>query len=366
MGVALRGEVVVVGSGFAGAATAYHLTRLGVRNVVLVEQEDLPGRHASARNAAMARTTAVPPSIAPLAAEGLRFFAEPPADLGCGPLLRSCGMLVLASGRQAADLREALPRSWLAPDDVARLVPVTSGGRFDGAVWGPRDGVVDIALLLARLLAAARARGARLLTGERAVAINIERGRVTGVVTGRGTIEARWVVNAAGAWAGGVASLAHAAPVPLRPCRRHLFATAALPWVKPTWPIVWDVTHGFYFRPEPPGLLLSPCDETEHAPGLPSTDPAAAEELATKLERFMPVVSGVEILASWAGLRTLGPDGCFVLGRDPEVDGFVWCAGLGGHGMTTCPSVGRIAAEAVLGRPAPAEHAAARFAPTEA
>jgi D-arginine dehydrogenase len=170
------------------------------------------------------------------------------------------------------------------------------------------------------------------------------------------------VVNAAGPWASGVASLAGATCVPLSPCRRHLFTTGALGWADRDWPIVWDASHDFYLRPEPPGLLLSPCDETPCDPGLPATDPAASALLASKLARFMPGLSDLPLARSWAGLRVLAPDGNFVLGRDREVEGFVWCAGLGGHGMTTSPAVGRVAAEAVLGRPAPPEHAPGRFA----
>lgn len=354
-------DVVVIGAGFAGAAVAHHLTRLGIRDVLIVEQEATAGVHSSGRNAAMARQTAVPGGVAPLAEEGVRFLSAPPEDFEGRSLLRACGMLVLADGDQAGALRAAAPERWIEREGVERRVPATRGGAFAGGVWGPEDGVVDIAALLHGLLSAARARGARLLVAHRVTAIRTQGGRIVEVETDRASIATRAVVNAAGAWAARLGALAGATAMPLRACRRHLFLTAPLDWVDRSWPIVWDVSHGFYFRPEPPGLLLSPCDETEHVPGIPPPDPAAAELLARKLAQFAPRLAELRPARSWAGLRVLTPDGRFVLGRDPRLEGFFWCAGLGGHGMTAGVAVGRIVAESVLGRPVPAAHDPARF-----
>lgn len=351
-------DVVVVGAGFAGAATAYHLGRLGVRDVVVIEQEQAPGVHSSGRNAAMARQTALTPAIAPLAEEGVRLMREPPAELELAPVLRGCGSLILMAEADAA--RRVSPR-WLGREAVVARVPVTAGGDFAGAVFGPEDGVVDIAALLEGYLRAASRFGARLRTGERVVRIASEGGRVAAVTSDRATFVTKAVVNAAGAWAGELAGLAGAVAAPLRPFRRHLFLSGPLAWVDPAWPIVWDVSHGFYFRPEPPGLLLSPCDETEHVPGLPPVDPAVQELLAAKVRQHMPRLAEIPLARSWAGLRTLTPDGHFVIGRDPRLEGFVWCAGLGGHGVTTSSAVGRLAAEAVLGKEPPAEHDPGRF-----
>jgi D-arginine dehydrogenase len=221
---------------------------------------------------------------------------------------------------------------------------------------------VDVAMLLEAMLGAAIEKGARLLTGERVDAVATSAGHVTGVRIPGGPIEARQVVVAAGGWAADVAATGRASRIPLRPRRRHLFTTRTLPWVDHHWPIVWDLTHGLFFRPEPPGLLLSPCDESDTDPGIPTRDPAAAEMLLSKLGLFMPRLAELPLYASWAGLHTVTPDGGFVLGRDPQVEGLVWCAGLGEHGVAACPAVGRLAAEAVLGRSVPREHDAARFA----
>jgi glycine/D-amino acid oxidase-like deaminating enzyme len=354
--------VVVVGAGLAGAATAWQLARRGVSDVVVVEREALPGLHASGRNAAMVRQTGLPASIRPLAREGGR------AIRGLESVAyRRCGSLILGSRRlrQAAeaDAADGLASAWLEPEAVHGRVPLTRGAVFEGAVWGPEDGVVDVAALLRAYLDGAVGAGARLVTGRPVREIRCRGGRVEAVETDAGSVAAEVVVNAAGAWAGEVAALAGALGPRLRPLRRHLFVTGPLPEVDPGWPIVWDEPHGLYLRPEPPGLLLSACDETEQAPGPAPADPRAAEALADKVRRFMPALADVQVARSWAGLRTRTDDGGFVLGRDARVQGFVWCAGLGGHGVTVSAAAGRLAAEAVLGAAPAHDHAPDRARP---
>jgi D-arginine dehydrogenase len=352
----LTADAVVVGAGFAGAATARYLVRAGVRRVVLLEREATPGRHASGLNAGMARQNSIPPRLLPLAVEGIAALRNAVSDEGI-PLFRRTGSLILGDAEAEAGLREGLPRmhaqglggEWLDAESVATRVPVVRGGSFAGGVYCPDDGVVEIGAALQHLLRLATTGGTALLTGQTLTGIEKLGGRIHAVRTDRERIEAPLLVNAAGAWAGAVAALAGAEPVPLRPCRRHLVVSAPLPEVDPEGPFVWDVSHELYFRPERPGLLLSPCDEDEWSPGAAPSDPAALELLAQKLTDHYPGLATVRPLRSWAGLRTLTPDGGFVIGRDPRVEGFVWCAGLGGHGMTVAHAAGRLAAEAACG-----------------
>jgi len=172
-------------------------------------------------------------------------------------------------------------------------------------------------------------------------------------------------VNAAGPWALEIAALAGAAPLPLRPRRRHIFVTAPIHWVDPTWPFVWDIATEVYVRPEEGGLLLSPCDEGD--PGDKDSDavlPGAREALEDKLRRQFPAIRDLTMARSWSGLRTLTADGRFVVGPDPRLEGFFWVAGLGGHGVTTSHAIGEVAAEIVLdpSKDAGNPHSPSRFA----
>jgi glycine/D-amino acid oxidase-like deaminating enzyme len=368
--VAQTADVVIVGGGFAGAATAYQLAQRGIGRVVLLEQEECPGRHASGRNAAVARRLIASPDHLELAIEGVRFMEAPPEGFPPGPFFQRTGSLLLAGADGEASLRTSLlagrkagvEGEWLTPEEVVRLVPATAGGTFVGAAYSRDDGIADVAALLDAFLRAGRAHGLEVRSDCRLLAIDVRNGAVRGVRTAAETISTPAVVNAAGAWSPGVARLAGLVPPPLRSLKRHLMITTPLPWVDRSWPAVWDLTHEVYFRPEPPGLLLSPCDAEESEPDSEATDRRALELLAEKLTRWLPRLSGISVASTWAGLRTFTPDGNLLLGEDPGLRGFFWCSGLGGNGMTLSPALGRIVAEAVLGQSPPRAHAVRRFA----
>lgn len=352
----ISSQYVIVGAGFAGAATGYHLARLGAKEIVVLEQERVAGTHSSGRNAAMARQVVSDPAIAELAREGAVFMRNLPRDWAAPMIFDQRGSLLLGDGEgwkkltRDADMarKKNIEVECWSPEKAKERVALLEGSDFDGALWCPTDGIVDVHALLSGYLKGASAAGAQILYGRSLRGIEVRKGRVVRVETSEESIQTETVIDAAGAWAGAIGKLAGALETPLHPCRRHLFITDPLPWVDPRWPFVWDVSHDLYFRPEAGGLLLCPCDQDEMAPGIPPTDSAVAELLAEKIKRYLPGASDVAIKHSWAGFRTLSADGRFVIGWDPKVKGFFWVAGLGGHGMTTSHAVGARAARLIL------------------
>lgn len=352
-------EVIIIGAGLAGAATAFFLTQRGVRDVLLLEGEVVPGAHASGRNAAMVRQVVPDPEVAALARQGAAFIRQAAEAQHQPGLYRQTGSLLLASGPDWESLQldaevaeqAGTAAECLTPSETAGRVPILQGAEFDGAVWCPSDGVVDVAWLLAYYLEHAQRAGAQLLTDCPVTGFGVRSGRITSVITRDGPIHGEVAVNAGGAWAGEVGRLAGAAPVALTAYRRHLFVTGPLDWVAPTWPFVWDVTHQLYFRPESSGLLLCPCDEVPWPPELPPVDPAMAEFLAEKVTKHLPGLTSIPLLRSWAGLRTFAPDRRFVVGWDPVLAGFFWVAGLGGHGVTVSGALGALASNLILAGP---------------
>lgn len=352
-------EFAIIGAGFAGAATAYHLARRGVTDIIILEQESIPGFHSSGRNAAMVRQCVPDADLAALACEGAAFLRALPDDWPEPVAFKQNGSLLLGAGASwvklqqdaATGRRVGIDVELWTPEQAKRRVPVLKGAEFEGAVWCASDGVVDIHALLSGYLKSAAPKGARVRYNTRVRAIRVIPERDLEIATERGTIRAKAAVNAAGAWANVMAEMAGARAMPLRPCRRHLFVSPPLDWVDRSWPFVWDVAHDIYFRPEGEGLLLCPCDQTELPPGDPQVEASAGELLAEKIARFIPGLSGVSIQKSWAGARTLTPDGRFVVGWDPRVEKLFWVAGLGGHGMTTSSAVGALAAELLIGGP---------------
>ena len=354
-------DVVIVGAGFAGAATAWHLARRGVRSVVILEAEALPGLHASGRNASLVYHLVSDPDQAAMSAAGARFYASPPEGFSPRPLFRRTGSILGVSdpglAGLEASLRMALDRGlgarYVDPTDLLARIPLLEGAPIASAIEVPEDGVVDIRALLSGYLDGAKAVGAELRTGSRVTAVRTSGGRISAVVSVTGTIETGCLVNAAGGWAGTVGVLAGVGERTLQPLLRHIYLSTPDPVVDPAWPFVWHDDVDVYFRPEGGGLLLSPCDESAQPAGDAQPDPAGEALLRDKLARAFPALASVGLPVVRACLRTYAADRRFLLGRDPDLEGLIWVAGLGGHGMSTSWSVGEAGARAVTGEPSP-------------
>jgi D-arginine dehydrogenase len=198
------------------------------------------------------------------------------------------------------------------------------------------------------MLAGVRAAGGRVALAREAVRILVDDGRVRGVETSEGTLASRLVVDAAGPWAEALGTEAGGTALGLRPCRRHLLVTGPHPSVDAWQPVVWHLDDPWYLRPETGGLLVSPCDEDELPPGDVREDPAVLERGIERLVRLVPALADHRVVHSWAGLRTLSPDGACVVGPDPRLPGLFWVAGLGGHGMSAAGGLLRIVPEIAL------------------
>ena len=348
--------VVVVGAGFAGAAIAFHLTRLGMERVFVLEREKFPGMHASGKNAAMIRQVVPNKLISDLARGGAAFLRNLPLDWPVETKFEQNGSFFLASKKDSEKIQQdgayakqyGTLTEWWPIERIIEFIPIIEGSPARGGLWCPTDGVVDIHSLMQGYLRSAVMNGAELKFSSTINNIVVHHGRVCAVQTESEEIPVDVVINAAGAWAPELGRLAGTLSVPLTPYSRHLFVTKPLDWIESKWPIVWDISQEIYFRPESGGLLLCPCDEEVQDPNITKNDPLILNMLAEKVSRFYPRLSDLPILRSWSGLRTLTPDRQFLVGWDPCVEGFFWLAGLGGHGVTVSYSVGLLAASLIV------------------
>ena len=372
-------DVIVVGAGLAGASTAWHLARAGLR-VLLLEKETLAGTHSSGRNAAILRQAVADPEIALLARESALFLAAPGEGWPAEGLVRRTGLLLLDRAGPGGETRlqpiagaarrSGLPLEEADPAAACPDYPWIAEARADLALLSREDGVVDVHALLEGYLRGARALGAAVRTGVEVTGFERAGGAVAGVRLSGGAAAAGGervpcgaVVLAAGAWCEGLGRLAGAIPFPMVPKRRHLFLSE--PAEAPPGPVVWHLSPEVYLRPEVGSWLLSPCDEEPQPPGDPPISADAETLLARKVLDAFPSLGALRIRTRWAGLRTLTPDGRFVLGPDPEVRGLFWAGGLGGHGVTVCHAAGRIVAASVLGAAVPLPFSAGRRLPPE-
>lgn len=348
---------LIAGAGLAGATTARALARAGARHVVLVERESRPGLHASGQNARMIRALVEDPHQGKLAIEGAAALAEY-ADAREFTFDRA-GSLLVGRGPSWEALRALLERDRsrglrgreLSPTEARARVSLLSRSELEGAIACPDDGTIDSPGVLAYYLRDAAAHGVRTIVHH-----GVERVDRTGRGTwrvhtvGGEVVEADVLVDAGGAWATGLARAWGGQHIELVPLRRHVMDLGPQPDVDPAWPYVWDA-DGVYFRTDGNAVHASPCDEDPVAPGVPGLDPAQLGALEAKLARRFPALAGRPVWRMWAGLRTFASDKQFVIGWDGSCAGLFWVAGLGGHGLTTSPAVGALAARLLLAGP---------------
>jgi len=340
----VKTDILVIGAGFAGASTAYHLTQRDRRSLLVVDQEKVPGFHASGRNASLLLQSTAEPAIRKAAAASQKAFQQRHLDVG----FHSVGSLLLGNRELLEPVREPtlIPTEYRDPREVYREIPQLNGHAFDLALWTPSDGTMDISTLLQFYLKGAREQGAEVWLDCQVQDIH-GKGPFQ-VKTSQETIEADCLINAGGAWATAIAKMAEATPLPLNPLKRHLFVLDDVGQMDPAQPFVWSLSQNFYFRPESGGLLFSICDEESSSSLEPTVSVEISQSLAELVWQQLPELRQATQREVWSCFRTKTPDGQFVIGWDPIQPNLFWVAGLGGHGMGTSWEVGRLAADHFL------------------
>ncbi|MCG8423422.1 MAG: FAD-binding oxidoreductase [Proteobacteria bacterium] len=356
-------DVAIIGAGIAGASLAYRLTQMGVTDVVVLERESAAGYHTSGRSAQVFLTFSLDSFERRVTVAAGEFLRQPPAgfvsasDQGDAGLFRATGVLLLfdppdlpqAFGAARA-LNELGHEAVILSDrDIPDYSPVPDLRPAAGAVYLPRDGRLRVPLLLDSYLRGARDRGAEVLYQTTVTGVRRKGDACAAVITDRGELASRVVVNAAGPWAGQLAELAGASKIAMRPSRRTVITFAAPAGVDVSdWPLVGYESRKLYFAPEGGGLLASPMDEEPMSPGDARADPAVIAQTRARLAELVPSIAPAEVHSVRAGLRTFAPDDRLIIGEDPALRGFFWLAGQGGWGIESSPVISQIAAEILL------------------
>lgn len=349
-------DAAIIGGGLIGASVAYHLG--SHCKSVLIEQEPQPGYHSSGRSAAVL----LPPYGGPLARSLTRasigFLSSPPGGFTEFPLLTPRGALFLANEEQLHLLDHWRPSDdqssrILSAKESIEVIPFLLADRIAAALWLPTVRDIDAAALLRGFLRGFKEQGGITLLNARVEAIRRVEGRWS-LETGVGSIRAKALINAAGAWADSVAELAGVRPQGLVPTRRTMVVVDT-PGADPrAWPLVGDVAETFYFKPDAGRLMVSPAD---HSPVPPQDIQPDEWDVAMAVERLEKATSlrVGRIAHKWAGLRTLSPDEEPIIGFDAEAPDFVWAAGFGGFGVQAAFAAGRCCEALLCGGPARAK-----------
>lgn len=352
-------DFLIIGAGIAGAGVAYRLAGHG--SAMIADMEEQAGYHTTGRSAAFYAETYGGRKLQPLTTASKDFLHNPPLGFGDAPLITDLGAIHIfdKDQKEAAFAlyekdKKVLPHiELLSAEQLLEMAPQLKGGRFVGGILDAECGNLDVAALHQGYIRAAKKMGIEVqLDAPFENAVKTENG--WRVQLGREEVEARIIINAAGAWGDQVAERCDLECIGLEPLRRTLVTIPnpdGMPFQKEL-PVILDFDEDFYFKPEGLGYLISPADET---PSVACDSQPDMEDIAIAVDHFERATgaSVTKIEAKWAGLRTFAPDRAPVIGFEPDEPGFFWNVGQGGYGIQTSPAWSRYAASLILGKGMP-------------
>ncbi|MFT5502647.1 MAG: glycine cleavage system aminomethyltransferase T/glycine [Gammaproteobacteria bacterium] len=360
-----KASAVIIGGGVIGSSVAYHLAKLGWQDVVMLERQQF-SCGTTWHAAGLIGTMRASDSQARLAEYSMSVLNELEAETGQSTGFKQVGSLSIAHSKErfeelkrVAAMNNAFGVTRVdivTPEEIKALYPYVETSDLLGGSWVPQDGTASPVDVTQSFVKGARLRGAQCIEGVTVTGINQANGKVTGVETSHGSIQADFVVNCAGLWGRHVGKLAGVS-VPLHACEHYYALTEKLDDLPNNLPVMRDHDRCAYYR-EDAGSLLVGAFEPNAVPwgqnGIP-TD-FAFEELEGHMdEQFMPVLehamNRVPMLqdVGWrkffCGPESFTPDDQFHMGEAPELKNFYVACGLNSIGIQSSGGLGRALAD---------------------
>ena len=362
-------DFLVIGAGISGAAAGYELAAHG--RVIVLEAESAPGYHSTGRSAALYTRNFGNPTVRAFNRASLPFLTTPPDGFADHPLLTPRGALTIGGADKRPDIDKLLAigaaDGSIIEVSPARALELAPHLRPEAVACATHEAGVldmDVAAIHQGFLRGLRARGGTVVCDAGVSALDRRDGRWQ-ATTRAGIFAAAVAVNAAGAWADGVAAMAGAKPVGLVPKRRTGIIVELPPGTDTRrWPAVDEAGYGSYVKPETGRVMASPGDATPVEPGDAQPDDLDVAIIADWLERNTRIPVR-RIARKWAGLRCFVGDDSPVCGFDEAAEGFFWLCGQGGYGIMMSHSLGRAAASLITRGDLPADIAAAGVTPPD-
>ena len=367
MSLPSRAEIVIVGGGIAGCSTAYHLAKLGKRDVLLLEQGKLTCGttwHAAGLIGQMRPNRNMPS----MSKYGIELYSTLEAETGLATGWKQCGSVNVASTLERMKVlrkQVALAKSFgvdveeISPQQAGERYPVMRTDDLHGAIWIPGDGTANPADLAMSLAKGARNGGVRIVEAIEVTGVFRERGRAVGVRTAQGDVRCEVVVNCGGQWARQFGRLA-GVNVPLYSAEHFYVVTGKIDDVHPMLPVMRDPDGFIYYKEEVGGLVMGgfePKAKPWKVDPIPSTfqfellgeDWNQFEPLMTNAIHRTPCLETAEIKMLLNGPESFTPDGNFILGEAPELRNYFVCAGFNSAGIANSGGAGRLIAEWIVG-----------------
>ncbi|QQS11885.1 MAG: FAD-dependent oxidoreductase [Rhodospirillales bacterium] len=362
-----QARVVIVGGGIVGCSVAYHLTKLGWTDVVLIEK----GRLSSGTTwhaAGLVGQLRTHPSMTRLIRYSTDLYARLEAETELATGWKRCGSLTVARTPERMTLlrrvaataaAQGVTCELLTPAEAGAKYPVMRTDDLVGAAWLPGDGKANPADITQALARGARRGGARIFEKTKVTAIRVEDGRATGVSTDRGDIAAEIVVNCGGQWARQIGRMA-GVTVPLFSCEHMYIVTERMAGVTPDLPCLRDPDGYIYFKEEVGGLLMGGFEPVAKpwAQAFDIPEPFEFQLLPDDWDQFQILMENalvrVPALESTGTKRFInGPesftaDNNYILGEAPELRNFFVAAGFNSMGIASAGGAGMALAEWIV------------------
>jgi len=350
-----RFDVAVVGAGLWGLSLAWHLARYGRRRVAVVERA-VAGSGASCRNVGRVRSVQLTPELTVLGLAAQRKHAALARELHRNTLFwRSGYMWVLYADDEVERFRALLPMlkkercdaRLLDPEETLRLMPILQGGeRPAGGMLGPRDVIVHHDAVIYAYRHACIESGVTLIENCAVTGVDVSAGRVSGVHTSRGRLDADVVVNAAGAWSSEISALA-GLRVANAPYRREALVTESTKPFMSAAVTFYRPNEGWFNQTLRGELVAGSITEDEPVGVNQAASPESLERTAALLLRKAPRLADLRVVRQWAGLYDMTPDRKPMIGES-RLPGFIQMNGCNGRGFNLGPILAELTAKLLL------------------
>ena len=344
-----RADVVIIGGGAVGAATAFRLAKLGMTDIVLLERDTLASGSTS-KSAGGVRFQFDDELNVRIMMRSLPEFEHFEAMIGehCDYVpdigLQQVGYLFLLTQPHDVEVFErsvALQQSlevdtrFISTGEVSELVPGMVVDDLLAATFNPREGFCSPEAVVFGYAAAARALGARVHQGRAVTGIETVSGRVERVNTTKGPIATEMVICAAGAWSREIGDMV-GANIPVHGMTRHMWFSPESGGLPDRMPLTIDFATSFYLHREGQGVVFGGKYDT-------------LEEVALSAVERVPAIGEIPIARTWSGFYEVSPDHNALVGPVPGVAGFLVATGFSGHGFQQAPAVGEHLAQLACG-----------------